>query len=151
MNDAASTSIVHDAISHLQQLSELFQKRREQLARSAGITVQEWRVMEEIYGENFMPSLFARERESSRAAVSKILRQLIEKGLIAVAISPDNGRHRDYSLTEEGRTVIAALRRARQEAIDNVWSSIPEEELARFVAFSHTLTTKLEHYAKREE
>lgn len=151
MNDGAATSIVHDAISHLQQLSELFQKRREQLARSAGITVQEWRVMEEIYGENFMPSLFARERDSSRAAVSKILRQLMEKGLIAVAISPENGRHREYSLTGEGRAVLGRLRHARQRAIDEVWSSFPDEDLARFVEFSQSLTTKLEDYAKREE
>ena len=143
--------LVHDAITNLQHVSELFLKRREQLARAAGITVQEWRVMEEINGENFMPSLFARERESSRAAVSKILRQLQQKGLIAVAISPQDGRHRDYTLTETGATTIRLLREARRRAIEAIWSGFCEDDLARFIDFTTRLTGKLEAYSQNEE
>lgn len=144
-------TLVHDAIANLQHVSELFLKRREQLARSVGLTVQEWRVLEEINGEHFMPSLFARERESSRAAVSKILRQLQEKGLIAVSINPENGRHREYTLTPGGEETIKLLRQARTEAIATIWSGFDEEQLQRFIEFSSTLTEKLEAYSKHQE
>ncbi|MCC5875777.1 MAG: MarR family transcriptional regulator [Candidatus Sumerlaeia bacterium] len=144
-------TLVHDAIANLQQLSELFLKRREQLARSVGLTVQEWKVIEEINGEHFMPSLFAEERESSRAAVSKILRQLMDKGLISVTISPENGRRRDYTLTAEGEKVIKHLREARADAIAAIWSQFPEEDLTRFINFTRTLTGKLEAYSNHQE
>lgn len=144
-------TLVHDAIANLQHVSELFLKRREQLARSAGLTVQEWKVIEEIHREHFMPSLFAAERESSRAAVSKILRQLMEKGLIAVAISPDNGRRRDYTLTSEGEKVVERLRSARTEAIAAIWSQFPEEDLRNFIDFTTALTGKLEAYSNHQE
>jgi len=42
----------------------------------------------EISSEHFMPSLFAKQRESSAAAVSKILRQLLGKDLVSVPPGP---------------------------------------------------------------
>jgi DNA-binding MarR family transcriptional regulator len=147
---ARPDAAVLGAIATLQRLSELFELRREQLARGAGVTVQQWRVLEEIGGENFMPSMFARERESSAAAVSKIIRQLLDKGLVAVSVSETDGRQRDYALTAAGRRVMERLREDRRVAIAAVWDGLDPARLAAFRGFSNELINRLESYAKRE-
>jgi DNA-binding MarR family transcriptional regulator len=138
---------LHGAIANLQQLVELFEHRREQLARLAGLTVAQWRVLEEIAGENFMPSMFARERSSSRAAVSKVLRQLQDKGLITVGVSAENGRHRRYVLTGAGEAAMERVRAGRRRAIEAVWEQFDSAELEHFRAFSALLIERLERHA----
>ena len=61
--DRKSGKAVHRAIEALQRLSELFLGRRRQLAREAGLTESQWRLLEELADEDFMPSLFARRRD----------------------------------------------------------------------------------------
>lgn len=138
---------LHGAIANLQQLVELFERRREQLARLAGLSVAQWRVLEEIAGENFMPSMFARERASSRAAVSKILRQLQDKSLITVGVSAENGRHRRYVLTASGVEAMERVRAGRRRAIEAVWEKFDGVELEQFRAFSAALIQRLERHA----
>ena len=72
-----------------------------------------------------MPSLFARRRESSAAAVSKILRQVVDKGLVVAEIAKDDARQRRYSLTAKGKRVMETLRRGREDAIREVWLALP--------------------------
>src|ERR1700754_2723341 len=102
--------LAHEAIERLTQLTDLFQLRREQLAASAGLTVSQWSVLEEISTERFMPSLFAAAEATSRAAVSKVIRQLLDRDLIHVAISQNDGRQRDYALTADGKGTLERLR-----------------------------------------
>lgn len=140
---------VKAAIEALQRLAELFEERRQQLAREAGLTIQQWQVLEEICEEHFMPSMFARERESSAAAVSKILRQLLDRGLVQVAVSETDGRQRCYGLTEEGRRIMDHLRASRRKAIEAVWGDLDAAGLACFTEFSSELVRRLEAYAAR--
>src|SRR5712672_1642169 len=100
MQQLALMKNIHRAIEQLGILSELFEERRAALARDAGITVEQWRVLEQIATEHFVPSMFARSRESSQAAVSRILSQLIDDDLIEVAIAKADRRHRNYALTK---------------------------------------------------
>ena len=67
------------AIASLQRLAEAFAERRRQLAAEAELTETQWRVLEGIGGEGFLPSMFARQRDVSAAAVSRTLRQLLER------------------------------------------------------------------------
>ena len=141
---------VHDAIEHLRVLAAVFERRREALAREVGLTVEQWRVLEEVATEHFMPSMFARSRESSQAAVSKILRQLLDAGIILSAISNGDRRQRVYALTAKGRRVLDELRANRQRAIDAIWATLPAGELAAFRKFARKLTARIEAYAQRE-
>ena len=147
----ADTETIHRSIAQLQRLAELFQHRRHQLARSAGLSEQQWRVLEEISTEHFIPSLFARSRESSAAAVSKTLRQLLDKDLVRVSVSESDGRQRQYELSPKGKQTIAALRGERQRAIEAIWHELPEEDLSAFNALSETLVERIERYAAGEE
>ncbi len=147
-NNASPSKTISRAIESLQRLSEVFVLRREQLARSVGLTDAQWRVIEEISSEHFMPSMFARRRECSSAAISKILRQLLDRGLIRVAIGKRDARQREYSLTRSGSRIIERLRQERAKAIDTVWRDLAASDLKRFAAFSGELAERLEAYAE---
>ncbi len=138
---------VHGAIAQVQRLADLFQQRRLQLAQSVGLTEQQWRVLEEIATEHFMPSMFARDRESTAAAVSRIIRQLLDKKLISVSVSPNDGRQRRYVLTARGTRTLDTLRTSRREAIDSVWMGLDAADLRDVARISATLAERLEAYA----
>ncbi len=144
---ATPTPIVHDAIANLQRLTDLFQGRRAQLAADAGLTEQQWEVLERIATEHFMPSLFARRRESSAAAVSRLIRQLLDKRLVTASARDHDGRQRQYVLTAKGRRTLATLRAGRQAAIDAIWSSLDRRALATFTEVSAELIRRIEAYA----
>jgi DNA-binding MarR family transcriptional regulator len=144
---APTTAEVHAAIECLARLAELYRDRRAQLASEVGLTDQQWEVLEEIATEHFMPSLFAKRRESSPAAVSKILRQLIEKGVVVASIAAEDGRQRNYALTARGRRLMDRLRERREEAIRDVWLALDAAGMRAFTHFAHRLIERLEKYA----
>jgi len=144
---AAPTPVVHDAIANLQRLTDLFQERRAQLATEAGLTEQQWDFLERIATEHFMPSLFARRRESSAAAVSRLIRQLLDKRLVTASARDHDGRQRQYVLTAKGRRTLDALRAGRQAAIDVIWASLDRGALATFTEVSAELIRRIEAYA----
>ena len=150
MGPRAEIETVHRSIAHLQRLTDLFQERRQQLAKRAGLTEQQWRVLEEISTEHFMPSMFARKEESSAAAVSKVLRQLLDKELVRVSVSESDGRQREYELSPKGQRTIERLRRAREHAIAAIWADLPQEALRHFHDVSAELITRIERYAAQE-
>jgi DNA-binding MarR family transcriptional regulator len=142
---------IHRAIAALQRLSELFALRRRQLAREAELSVEQWRLLEEIAGEAFMPSLFAKRRACTAAAVSRGLRALQERGLVSASISEADGRQRIYRLTPEGRRLLRRLRTARERAIAAVWERFDTPALRGFVDFADELADHLEEYARERQ
>jgi DNA-binding MarR family transcriptional regulator len=141
-------SRIHAAIACLQRLTDLFTERRQQLARSVDLSDQQWAVLEEVSSEHFMPSLFAKQRESSAAAVSKILRQLLGKDLVSVRLGARDGRQRRYQLTSKGKRCIEGLRREREAAIRAVWNAFDSGDLDAFTNFGTRLAQRLTHYAE---
>ena len=139
---------VRRAIAALQTLSALLAQRRAQLAQEAGLTEQQWRLLEEIAAPGFLPSLFARRSDVTPAAVSKVLRQLLEKDLVAVAISDQDARQRDYTPTARGRKALARIEAARQDAVRTIWSALAPRDVSQFADLSETLAARLESYAR---
>lgn len=150
MGSPNDTPIIHRSIALLQRLTELFEQRRQQLAARVGITEQQWRVLEEISSEHFIPSLFAKSQESSAAAVSKVLRQLLDKELVRVSVSETDGRLRQYELSPKGQKLMERLRRYRQRAIETIWAGLPADKLRVFSDLSAELVIRIEHYAVQE-
>jgi DNA-binding MarR family transcriptional regulator len=140
--------VSHEAIERLTRLSELFQLRREQLASRVGLTVGQWSVLEEISTEHFMPSMFAQSEATSRPAVSKLIRQLLDRGLIQVAISQLDGRQRDYALTPDGKATLARLRAERAKAIEAIWLPLDVDAVAQFSAFTNELIERIQRHAE---
>ena len=139
---------MHRAVECLGRLTEVFRLRRQQLAASVGLTEQQWSVLDEIEQADFMPSMFARQRESSPAAVSKILRQLQDKELVVVSLSSSDGRQRNYELSAEGKRVLERLRERRQHAITEVWLEFDADSIGVFTRFGNELIERLERYSE---
>jgi DNA-binding MarR family transcriptional regulator len=137
---------VHQAIACLGRLADAFRHRREALALSVGLSDGQWGVLEEISREHFMPSMFAKTRDSSAAAVSKTLRQLLDKGLVSVTLSKSDGRQRDYILTTKGKRIMETLREERERAIEKIWLTFDPHLLKNFVSFGTQLSEHLEQY-----
>jgi DNA-binding MarR family transcriptional regulator len=144
----SSRHATFEAIDALLRLSELVERRRRQLARGAGLTDAQWRVLEGIEREHFMPSLFARDCETAPAAVSRTLRQLQERGWVLASISSGDRRQRDYRLTARGRQGLDRLRTAREEALEAVWDVLPARQVADFARFAGVLANRLEAHAR---
>jgi DNA-binding MarR family transcriptional regulator len=151
VSSADRTIDLYAAIEGLQRLVEIFDRRRRQLALAVGLTDGQWRLLEEIARDDFMPSLFARRRECSAAAVSRTLKQLQDKGLVRAAISSTDARQRSYTLKPKGQRVLARLREGREQALEAVWGDLPVAEIERFGRFSADLAERLETYAARVE
>jgi len=149
MGTSRASPEIHGAIRSLQRLTDLFRERRRQLAREVDLSEAQWRLLEEIAGEAFMPSMFARRNDCTPAAVSRTLRQLLERDLVAVSISPDDARQRVYRLTAGGRRVLRRLNRSRERAIAAIWEQFSPAELARFARFASALCDGLESYRPR--
>lgn len=153
---ASKTSATHRqarterTIEALQGLVEVFEDRRASLARSAGLSPSQWQVLEQVGQDDFMPSLFARRRDVSPAAVSRTLRQLLDARLVDVHISPRDARQRLYRLTRKGRKALDAVHEERAQAITAVWDSLSEADLTRFERLCRNLAGRLHDYeAKR--
>lgn len=148
--DKGEASLRH-ALAALQRLADAFAHRRAQLAQSAGLSEAQWRVLEQIAAEDFMPSLFARRRARSAAAVSKVIRQLIDQRLVAVAIAEGDARQRRYTLTAAGRAAMETVRRDRERALARIWADFEPGPLARFAEFATELAERMESHARDEE
>lgn len=146
---AEAGAAVRDAVEGLARLAEAFERRRRQLVREIGLSDAQLRVLEEIARDDFMPSLFARRRACSPAAVSRTLRQLQDGGFVRAAVAAADGRQREYALTARGRRLMERLRARRLAALDAVWRDLPADELARFGAFGQRLADRLDAYAER--
>lgn len=137
-----------ECVEVLGRLAALFEERRRQLADTVGLTVQQWQVLEEVTSEHFMPSMFAEQRASSAAAVSKILRQLTDKGIIVARISEKDARQRDYTVTPLGKRLLSRVRKQRQRAIDEVWRKLDDKRLSQFQSVGGELAQRLEAWAR---
>ena len=140
------TERVFQAIRQLQILTNLFIKKRRELAARVGLTEAQWRLLDEIEQNDFMPSLFASERENTKAAISKTLRQLVDASLITVEISAHDARQRKYSLTPLAEEKLRKLTRLREEAIQKIWMPIDERLLDPMLAFNEALISNLRNF-----
>lgn len=147
--DPTRADLAHQAVGILGRLATVFGERRKQLAESVGLTDQQWQALEEVQSEHFMPSLFAQKRETSAAAVSKILKQLSAKGLVVVSLSEMDGRQRSYQVTTAGWQVLEALRAERERVIAELWMAQSPTDLENFVAFGEKISAALETLAER--
>jgi DNA-binding MarR family transcriptional regulator len=151
MQQKSIRAAAHRAIAQLQRLTELFGQRRQRLAAESGLSEQQWRLLEEISTEHFIPSMFARDRDTSRPAVSKVIRQLIDKKLVSVSLCHHDGRHHKYVLTADGKRKLEKLRTLRERAIDAIWMRFDPDTLESFSDLSALVIDHIEKYDRSEK
>lgn len=93
-------------------VSHAFSRRLE----GKGATVAEWVLLRELYDVDAVaPSRLAEQMGMTRGAISKLADRLFDKGLVARADRPDDGRAHTLSLTEQGRSLVPELARLADE------------------------------------
>ena len=97
-----------------------------------------------------MPSIFARRRSCTPAAVSRTLRQLLERDLVRASIGESDGRQRVYRLTPKGRRALERLTARRRHAIDSIWSPMRRTDLRNFTRLANDLAKRLEDYTEKQ-
>ena len=76
----------------------------------SGVTVAEWVVMREMYGESLTsPSLVAGRIGMTRGAITKLIDRLLAKGYVTRQESSGDRRFQEIALTSAGRRLVPAL------------------------------------------
>lgn len=76
----------------------------------SGVTVAEWVVLRELYGQTGMtPSLVAERIGMTRGAASKLVDRLVEKKLVTREERAHDRRYQDIALTADARRLVPAL------------------------------------------
>ncbi|MEP0962748.1 MAG: MarR family transcriptional regulator [Roseobacter sp.] len=95
----------------LSRTSRLMQQRLEAVLAPEGMSRLTWCVLSSIGLEGIStPSGIADNLGVTRPMLSRLIRTLIEKGLIQRALDADDGRNRKLSLTVEGREKLKTCR-----------------------------------------
>ncbi|AOS61165.1 transcriptional regulator [Actinoalloteichus hymeniacidonis] len=84
------------------------------------------------------------------STISRQVATLVKSGLVERTIDPEDGRASLLSITEQGRSILAAHRATRRELIDRMitdWPSRDRQDLARLLTrLADALETKLPAY-----
>ena len=75
------------------------------------------------------------------------LRKLLDKELVSVSVSPDDGRQRRYGLTVKGTAIQSELRRQRESAMRAIWLKLKPSRLKDFTSIGNELAERLGAYA----
>jgi DNA-binding MarR family transcriptional regulator len=74
------------------------------------VTVAEWVVMRELYGEDALaPSRLADKLGLTRGAISKLAERLIAKGFVTRTPDVSDGRAHTLAVTSKGRSLVPKL------------------------------------------
>lgn len=77
---------------------------------NSGVTVAEWVVLREMYGQEAMaPSMLADQTGMTRGAASKLVERLVAKKLVTRKGRRDDRRFQEIALTAAARQLIPAL------------------------------------------
>ncbi|WP_374546963.1 MarR family winged helix-turn-helix transcriptional regulator [Rhodoblastus sp.] len=75
-----------------------------------GVTVAEWVLMRQLFGEERLaPSRLAERMGMTRGAVTKLADRLIAKSLLIRSADPEDGRAQTLALTSAGRALVPEL------------------------------------------
>ncbi|WP_141734472.1 MarR family winged helix-turn-helix transcriptional regulator [Oligoflexus tunisiensis] len=126
-------------------VSQAFARKLE----STGVTVAEWVVMREMYGEAGLttPSQVADLTGLSRGAVSKLLERLLQKGYIGRTESTIDRRYQDIRLTAEAQELVPRLAALADQNDDEYFTPLTEAErkqltrILKKLARVHSLTS----------
>jgi DNA-binding MarR family transcriptional regulator len=87
-------------------VSQAFARKLEQ----SGVTVAEWVVMREMFGENqTSPSIVAGRIGMTRGAITKLVDRLLAKGMVTRRESSEDRRYQEIALTAAGKRLVPEL------------------------------------------
>jgi|SRR5580704_10113981 DNA-binding MarR family transcriptional regulator len=98
------------------------------------VTVAEWVVMRELYGEDSLaPSHLADKIGLTRGAISKLAERLIAKGLVTRTADASDGRAHTLALSTKGRNLIPKLAALADQNDSEFFDHLTAQERATVV------------------
>lgn len=102
---------------------------------STGVTVAEWVILREMFGQPPMPpSRLAEMTGLTRGAVSKLVDRLFEKELVTREESAGDRRFQDLALTLAGKRLVPQLAALADENDKEFFSVLPGNEKGALLA-----------------
>jgi DNA-binding MarR family transcriptional regulator len=106
-------------------VSHAFARKLEQ----SGVTVAEWVVMREMFGESqTSPSAVAGKIGMTRGAITKIVDRLLRKNLVTRRESSGDRRYQEIALTAAGKRLIPALAALADENDEQFFHPLSRKE-----------------------
>jgi DNA-binding MarR family transcriptional regulator len=101
----------------------------------SGVTVAEWVVLREMYGEEEMPSSNLAERIGmTRGAISKLVDRLVGKALVTRQDRRDDRRFQDIALTPAGRRLVPSLAALADQNDEELFEPLSAKERETLIA-----------------
>jgi homoprotocatechuate degradation regulator HpaR len=101
------------------------------MLRDAGVTEQQWRVLRVIDDAGSIdPTALADAAILYAPSVTRILKELVERGLIVRTADPSDGRRSHLSLAPSGRALIDETSRHTIRQLDRYAADFGKERLA---------------------
>jgi len=99
---------------------------------ASGVTVAEWVVLREMYGDGggTSPSVVAKLTGLTRGAISKLIDRLLEKGLVTRRESRSDRRYQDIGLTKSATALVPKLAKLADENDEEFFGVISKQERA---------------------
>lgn len=117
--------------------------------RSIGVSITQMTVLMHLYYQGDAPLVhFCEMMEITPAAASQMIERMVQQGLVSRKEIPEDRRVRMVEITEKGRELIEESINARQDWVDKLTASLPEEDRLRISAAITTLTA---HAVKLEQ
>jgi homoprotocatechuate degradation regulator HpaR len=112
--------------------------------REAGVTEQQWRVLRVLDGaEDTDPTTLAHAALLFAPSVSRIVKDLVERGLVIRRDDPADGRRSILSLSETGRALIREAAGHTMRVLDEYEDRFGRERLARLIDELRELTAAI--------
>lgn len=115
--------------------------------RAANVTEQQWRVLRVLADADTLDASGIAEQALLYApTVTRILRELVDRGLISRKSDPEDGRRSIVSITPEGFELVQATASHTQPLLAAYAAAFGEQRLRNFLAEARELTAALEQF-----
>ncbi len=112
--------------------------------REANVTEQQWRVLRVLADAEYLDARgIAEQGLLYPPTVTRILRELTDRGLIERKIDPNDGRRAIISITSAGRQLVANTAKHTKVLLDAYTEAFGEERLEAFKAEALALARAL--------
>jgi DNA-binding MarR family transcriptional regulator len=118
---------------------------REEAIAPFDITVSQFHILRRIDSGKDTVSKLADVKHISRAAISRTVDVLVNKGLITRTQNPKDRRHVQLTLTEEGKILLRTIFDDVGAWMESKLARLDEDELGNIIAAIETLNRAFEH------
>jgi len=142
---ADQSFVPHYLLYLLAKVSDLASAEFHAHARKAGLRVPEWRVLASLTDEDgAMVTRLAALSMMEQSRLTRIIDQMVERGLVTRRSDPEDGRRVRVFLTDQGRDLALSLREDARAHEARIITMLPAEDAARLKPLLLSMLEQLE-------